>query len=77
MAGLYPENTMPVYDWISAGSNATGYKITNLTQSNNFITRLNEKSCPLFGKIYDEVTHSKDWVEARQYYYTTYEKKMV
>jgi hypothetical protein len=31
MAGLYPENTNKILDWISAGNNDTGYKMTNLT----------------------------------------------
>jgi hypothetical protein len=28
MAGLYPNNTQAVHDWISPGSNPTGYQMT-------------------------------------------------
>ena len=70
MAGLYPNNTKAVLDWISPGSNATGYQMTWVPANENFINRLSEDSCPLFETVHKSVKSSNDWVAARQYYYT-------
>ena len=72
MAGLYPNNTQAVHDWISPGPTPTGFNMTWVGKTENFINRLSEDSCPLFNKTHLFVKGSKAWEEAREYYYTQY-----
>jgi hypothetical protein len=65
-----------VHDWIDAGTNATGYSYTFVPADKNHITRLNEKSCSLYGTVHDGVKASQSWIDARKYYYTTYNQKL-
>lgn len=76
MYGLYPDNTKAVHDWISEGKNATGYNYTFVPANENFITRLNEKSCPLYNVVHNDVLSSAAWKDARLYYYNTYNKNL-
>lgn len=55
LAGIYPNNTEAVLDWISPGSNPIKFKKTSLTATENYVTRLSEESCPLFGTVHDNV----------------------
>ncbi len=76
MAGLYPENTNKILDWISAGNNDTGYKMTNLTAEQNYITRLSKDNCPLYKNILANVTTSQALQDARFYYYNQYKSNL-
>jgi hypothetical protein len=72
MAGLYPDNTQAIHDWISAGSNPTGYNLTWVDAKDNFINRLSETSCPLFDVVHQSVKGSQNWKDAREFYYDNY-----
>ena len=74
--GLYPDNAVPILDWNVAGTNATGYNVTNLTAAENFITRLSPSSCPLFGEVQDYVIKSDNFTIARTSFYTKYNEDM-
>ena len=76
MYGLYPNNTQAVLDWVSNGTNPTGYKMTWVNAKDNYINRLSEESCPLYGDIHTFVKGSQQWKDAREYYYTNYHEKM-
>jgi hypothetical protein len=74
--GLYPNNTTPVKDWVSAGSNSTGFKITNLTAAENLIIRLSETSCPLFDKLHTTVLASSEYTDSKAFYFHEYKDDM-
>ncbi|TNV79046.1 hypothetical protein FGO68_gene870 [Halteria grandinella] len=74
--GLYPNNTSPVKDWVSAGNNNTGYKFTNLTAAENLITRLSDSSCPLFKAVQNVVLASAPYTETKSGYYKQYKSDL-
>lgn len=74
MSGLYPANAPSVYDWTNASG--SGYKMTNLSASENLITRLSDQSCPSYGRVHDFVKGNQSYIDARKYYYYKYNDSM-
>jgi hypothetical protein len=50
--------------------------MTNLSAAQNFITRLSGSSCSLFDTVHGTVQASTNFLEARTYFYNTYNDSM-
>jgi hypothetical protein len=59
------------------GNNPTGYKMTNVSDSMDKLTRLSEKSCPLYGKVVEQVLANDNLIKARDYFYQHYQENML
>ena len=60
----------------SVGANPRTFIINQVSQAENYFTRLNYNNCPRFKAAYDDVNTSDEYKAARGYFYENYKEDL-